>query len=56
MEDNEKMTIEQLRAKWKPQYGSGKSYFNRIKKFGQSWTELRSNQWTQNENGSWSSH
>lgn len=25
----------------KPNHGSGKTYFNRIKRKGQSWTELR---------------
>ena len=49
------MTIEELRAKWSPKYGSGKTYFNRIKKTGQSWTKLREEMWTRKDNGTWSS-
>ena len=33
--------MEERRNKWKPKSGSGKTRFNRIKKAGESWTELR---------------
>ena len=30
---------------WKPRKNTGKTQFNRVKKAGESWTELRSEKW-----------
>ena len=35
--------IDERQSKWKPNHGSGKTKYNRLKNRGESWTELRDN-------------